>query len=122
MFSLKKKTAKPELRVVVDNKNFFPAVFEGRLGKMRRFLKKVRVISNGPYLPKMEREALEMAEWIENRYFEYLGRHFGETEALIPFVQKPNEEVRKKAIELLRAKKFSVTCTEFTNRPGGRFT
>ena len=122
MLSLKKKTAKPELRLVVDNRNPVTGDCRSRLGLMRDFLKKVRVISNGPFVPRLEREAMELAAWIEDGYYEYMSRNVGEPDATIHVVQLPDENVRKAAIELLRSKRFSVTFTEIRNRPGGRFT
>jgi len=119
---LKSKSTKPELRVVVENPGYTPAVFHSRLGLKRAFLKKHRVISNGPYLNREERAVLELADWVQAQYHEYVSRNFGESEALIHVVKVPHENVRKGAIKLLRERNFAVTYTEIHNRSGGRFS
>lgn len=119
---LKSTSTKPDLKVVVHNPGFTPAVFHSRLGLKRAFLKKHRVISNGPYLNREERESLKLANWVEGQYHEYVSRHFGDTEALVHVPKTPEANVLKGAIKLLRERNFAVTYTEIHNRTGGRFT
>ncbi len=114
---------KTELRLVVDNPNpLRPAVFHSRLGKLRNLLKKVTLISNGPYIPRFERQAKELADWVETSYWDYATLHPDQDEALIYLLKLPDENLRKKAVELLRGRDYRVTFSEIRGRPGGRFS
>lgn len=119
----KTTTGEPKLSLVVDNLHpTLPALYRSRLGRLHELLKKVRVISNGPYVPRVDREIIALAEHCEKLYWEHVKSRIDEPEALIHLAQVPNSEVLKGAIKRLRERRFNVTPTEIRNRSGMRIT
>ncbi len=121
MFNKAKKSS-DHLRVVASNPGFVPTECRGRLGKMRIFLKKVRIIDNSKFVPELEQLGKMLADWVETRYWEFVSIHFDEKEALIHLPRVPDEDVRKAAIEMLRARGYRAIFTELSNGPGSRFS
>lgn len=119
-----RKTVKnsDHLRVVSDNPGFVPAVCRGRLGRMREFLKKVRVIDNSVFVPETERLATMLADWVETKYWEYVNIHFDAPEALINLPRVPDADIRKAAVEILKARGYRALFTELSIGIGSRFS
>lgn len=114
----------PRIRLVSDNPNYLrPAVFRSRLGKLREFTAKFKLVTNEAYLSPEEKRAIELADYLERGFHEHLKRQMDEKEARIYLAAPPSTELGNAAIKILRERGFGVTFAHNMTGGGGvRFT